>query len=497
MISSRFFSVVGITLVAIVAGVWLYPGSLGAYLLFTAVFFTILYFGIFCGFQYSHFFLSIAWFIGFWLKSAVHFASSAPYCEPVGSFDASAHVWDNVVLAASIGGLGYLTGRLLILPAVKGIKLPTVNCGPPWWYGGLRTPLWLSIAVALIAILIANHEMGLIVRGYVAKVQLPWPLGGLFSWITDIGLALTISVLTAWDRASGFGVVRGFFALCIEGAVLSVATLSRGLYFFHTLPAFASEGRALTSVRLQFRRITLLLTIWFSVALAIPLLTTGLRLIGDKAMPTTQAKMDAETGKSPAETRSASIDLRCSISEPYSARSILMRSAYIARALIIDRWTGLEGLMSSETYANRSMSLLKEAALFRRSYGAVDVYTDKISASGFTEENARIYHFATLAGPMAFFDFSGSWMVVFAGMALLAMLMSLLEILWSNLFHDPLVIAMSGCYLALVVLQLSGGVIQAATGPATVTVFLALIWLINRTGIAKAQILSSAQHPLK
>lgn len=479
MISFRSLVAIGLLLAAIAAGSWFYPGSLSLYVLFTGVFFAILYSGIFFGFQYSHFFLSIAWFVGFWLKSAIHFASSAPYCEPVGSFDASARAWDNVLLVASIGGLGYLTGRILVLPVMKRRTPSSAGIALPWWYHRWRTPLWLLAAAVLIAIVVVNHEMGLIIRGYVAKVQLPWPFGGLFAWMTDIGLALAISVLVAWDRASGAGVVRGFFALCVEGAVLSVATLSRGLYFFHTLPALASEG-LISEDRLQLRRMIVLLSIWLAIALAIPLLTTGLRLVGDKAMPTTQAKMDAEAGGAPTEARAASIDPKCSDNEPHTAKTILVRSFYIARALVIDRWTGLEGLMSSESYSNRSMSLFKEAAMFRRSYGTVDVYTDKISVSGFTEANAKKYHFATLAGPIAFFDFSGSWLVVFAGMALLATLMSLIEALWENLVYDPLVVAMSGCYLALVVLQLSGGIIQAATGPIAVTAFLALIWLINR-----------------
>lgn len=493
----RLAVIIVFALVAIMAGAWLYPGGFGIYLLFTAVFFAILYSGIFYSFQYSHFFLAVTWFIGFWLKSMVHFGLSAPYCEPVGSFDGSSRAWDNVLLVASIGGVGYLAGRLLGEPVSRVLKPQLTGIAPPCWYSRLRMPLWFLVAAALIAIVVANQAMGLVVRGYVAKVQLPWPLGGLFAWTTDIGLALVISVLAAWDRASGAGVVRGFFALCVEGAVLSVATLSRGIYFFHTLPAFVSEGLARTSVRFQFRQTAVLLTIWFMVAITIPLLTTGLRLVGDKAIPTTQAQVDAAVGVAPTQIPTAAIDPRCSSNEPHSAKSILERSASIARALTIDRWTGLEGLMSTESYAERGMPLLKEAALHRRSYGTVDVYTDKISASGFTEAGATKFHFATLAGPMAFFYFSGSWLVVFVGMALLALLISLFEIIWTSLVGDPLVMAMSGFYLALVVLQLSGGIVQAFTGPLTVTAFLALIWLITFVSGTTAAKQSSAQKQVE
>lgn len=494
---SRLCVFIGLTLAATVAGACLYPGGVGIYLLFTAVFFAILYSGIFVGFQYSHFFLSIAWFIGFWLKSTIHFGLGAPYCEPVGSFDGSVGAWDNVLLAASVGGLGYLAGRLLLLPAVSVLGGFLGGIGLPWWYGRLRTKLWLSVAVILIAIVIANQEMGLIVRGHVAKVQLPWPLGGLFAWMTDIGLALVISVLAAWDRASGAGMVRGFFVLCLEGAVLSVSTLSRGLFFFHTLPALTSEARSPASSRSQYRKTAVLFIVWFAVAMTIPLLTTGLRLVGNKAVPTSQEQMDAETGATSTKTRVVSIDPRCSNIEPWSANSIVRKSLSIARFLIVDRWTGLEGLMSTESYAERGIALFKEAAWLRRSYGTVDVYTGRISASGFTEANASKYHFATLAGPIALFNFSGSWLVVFVGMALLAMLMSILEMIWRSLVRDPLVTAMSGCYLALIVLQLSGGIVQAVTGPVAVTAFLVLVWLINRLTDVTAVAQSLVQHPNK
>jgi predicted Co/Zn/Cd cation transporter (cation efflux family) len=119
----------------------------------------------------------------------------------------------------------------------------------------------------------------------------------------------------------------------------------------------------------------------------------------------------------------------------------------------------------------------------------VDIYTQAIAGSEFTEERAKRYHNATLAGPIAFFYFSGSWSIVFGGMALLAMLMSVLELIWARLMPDPLVTAMSGCYLALVILQLSTGVLQAASGILAVTALLALIWGIMRMSPKTAKML--------
>jgi hypothetical protein len=169
-------------------------------------------------------------------------------------------------------------------------------------------------------------------------------------------------------------------------------------------------------------------------------------------------------------------------------RSFVIYAFQGASRLVIDRWPGLEGLMAVESYPGRGLALFKTAALQRRTYGMVDIYTRTIARSDFTEELAKTYHNATLAGPIAFFYFSGSWLVVFGGMALLAMLVSVLELAWASLVPDPLVTAMSSCYLALVVMQLSTGIVQAASGLFAVTALLLLIWGIMRISADATQL---------
>ena len=133
--------------------------------------------------------------------------------------------------------------------------------------------------------------------------------------------------------------------------------------------------------------------------------------------------------------------------------------------------------MATVAYPDKAGELFVEAATQRRSYGTVDVYTKKISGSKFSEENAKKYHFATLAGPIAFLYFSGSLLVVFGGMVLISALMSAIEILWLWLVRDRLLVAMSGLYLALLVLQLSGSLIQSLTSVITVTGAFVGVWL--------------------
>lgn len=494
-------------------GALFYPGQLSWFLLFSATFFAVLYSAFVLPFQYSHLFLAIPWFLGFWVKLVVHFAfahfgwlEAARYVEPAGRFDGSPTAWDQVIITATVGGLGYLSGRVLLAPIARGSSKMTKGIKPPQWYRPMRAPLWILAAIAFVLIVYVNAETGLIVRGYVPRIQLPWPFGALFAWTTDIGFALVLSVMTAWDRGSTTGPTRGFIALCLEGAIISVQTNSRGIYLFHTVPALVSEARRSSSALSKLAGAGLLLGIWLAGAVAIPVLTTGLRALGENAVlaRTAQHATPAAAPSSsafsttPRNSNTSAITPRLAESSAPTiptnsnrldpSRSFASHVFEDAGRLVIDRWPGLEGLMATQSYPARSLELLKSAAFQRRSFGMVDIYSHTIAGLDFTEEQAKKYHNATLAGPMAFFYYSGSWLFVFAGMALLAILMSVLELIWASLVSDPLVVAMSGCYLALVVMQLSTGVFQAASGPLAVTILLVLVRVISRIRVTVAKV---------
>ena len=438
-------------------GIIQYPGNRLIFCFFSFVIFAVTYFAIRQPTQYAHFFLGLAWFLGFWVKYLLHQATGGTYYEPHGSFDGSPANWDAVFLVIGIGGTGYLVGRLLTFPIANPLRdqLLKRNIIVPFWWKSYRNVIWLLAALLVFSVLAINQEFGLLVRGLAARVVLPWPLGGLFAWMTDIGLALLLAFLLAWDRQSGFGVFRGFIALSVEGALISISTLSRGVYFFHTVPPLLTESAsAYRSGR--FRPIAILLGMWLVIGAAVPLSATFLRLFGQNVVPATQTDL--------ASSLTANID-RPQLDVGHGWNQLIS----MPQALLVDRWTGLEGVMATVAHPHKDSALLLEAATFHRSFGTVDTYTEKISGSNFTKANARKYEYATLAGPIAFLYFSGSLITVFLGMALISILMTAIETLWLWLARDRLLAAMSGLYLALIVLQLSGGLLQSAASLFAVT----------------------------
>ncbi len=461
---------IGLAIAAVLAtgaGYALYPGSLALFVAYSLVYFAIVGVALLNPRDYAHLFLSLMWIVGLWLKPVLHWVDNWPFVEPVGNFVDTAQNWDLVLTIGLLGGSGFLTGRLATLRWSKAWKSrrDQISLRAPEWAVAWRTWLWASAGLAILAIVALNWRYSLLTRGSVAQTPLPWPLGGLYAWVTEIGLALVIGVLAAWDRMSGLGPARSFVFICIEGAAVSFSTSSRALFIFHVMPFFLTLGHWGTVARTR-TAVWVILLICAAGAVSIPLATTYLRVYGKSALPMTREEFDAAT----VEKRVPQLN------------QLLSQASGSMRILVIERWVGLEGLMSTVTYPERSLDLLARAAFQRRSYGTVDVYTRDISKSGFTERDAQRYHFASPSGPIAFLYFSGSTWLVFIGMALVAVMITAVELLWEWLVRDPLPMAISSWYLAFLVLQLSGNLQQAVTGPVMITLMFAAVRIVSEIG---------------
>ena len=168
--------------------------------------------------QYAHFFLGLAWFLGFWVKYLLHQATGATYYEPHGSFDGSpgpglSSFWWSASAAPAISSVDFLA-----FPVVNPVR---DHCSSEYCCSILVgiVPQRNLVVCRIARRLRARDQSGIRTSGpgAAARVVLPWPLGGLFAWITDIGLALLLSLLLATSvlhhrRSISFG-RRGFWYL--------------------------------------------------------------------------------------------------------------------------------------------------------------------------------------------------------------------------------------------------------------------------------------------
>lgn len=424
------------------AGLTVYSGAWWVFVVFSTACFLLIASAVKDRTDYPHLFLAAMLFAGLWLKSVVCLALGIVLQEPVGNFDSSPEQWDRVLLVATVGVAGYLCGRVLVTRFVP-VQSDQIQQGSVRLLGAL----WVFAIIAACAIAALNFTFGLMVRGHVPAITLPWPLGGLLSVSMDIGIPLAFVILMSWTRASNSAFLRGFLALCAEAVVMSVATLSRALYLFHTFPFILTEIR--DQWRRRWLRAALIIVAWVALAAGVPLLTSMQRLYTPEVIPSVVTTKGG-TGY-------------------LGSRHLQSQFIAVTTNLLLLRWPGLEGLMATTAHEGKSAQLWFEAAFHRRGHGSPDVYTEKISGSGYTKEMSRQQSFATAAGPIAFFYFSGSIAAVFFGMAVIAISLRLIGRLWEELAGDRLPLAMTGWYIAFIALQLSGGLQQALVGPVFVT----------------------------
>src|SRR6266513_1046176 len=135
--------------------------------------------------------------------------------------------------------------------------------------------------------------------------------------------------------------------------------------------------------------------------------------------------------------------------------------------LFIQRWVGLEGLFTAGATPNRGRELLIAAIKDDPKQGIRSLFQRlaKVKSTADPEK----FTFLTNAGPVAILLLSGSLMVVFLGMALIAAILILTEEINRKWTGNPLLLAVSGAGLANVICQ--------TTFPYLSAIFLLQMWV--------------------
>lgn len=136
--------------------------------------------------------------------------------------------------------------------------------------------------------------------------------------------------------------------------------------------------------------------------------------------------------------------------------------------LIINRWIGIEGVMSASAHEGRSILLLQELAFEKRKIGKVTAY-QKISNLGYEVDDPK-FQFATMPGVAGFMYLGGSLGVVVIGVAFLVSLAIGREWLLAQSTLNPVFCSLYGITAANTLAQL--GVTPRQDLPQFIMIFL-------------------------
>jgi hypothetical protein len=382
---------------------------------------------------YVYTFLAGFLVLGFWLKVVIQTIWSPGFMEPVGDFSNTPEEWDGALLAASCGALGVIAVRCghiwhawkMRSPAPSALALPA-------WFTRWRRPVWGWTLVLLIGVSAANLQFAFYQTGVNPKLTLPMHINVVFAWLVNIGFALWIASLVWWDHLRRPGTLAGTLVLSMIEAVLSsVSAFSRLMYPLHAGPYWLAmyERRKELAGALGRRSIASLLGC-FLVLLVLSILAVFWLRVYFYYGYASEAPPHAEPLVSHVE------------------RTVKKQ----VPALLVHRWVGLEGVLVVGAVQNRSAALLVEVIAESPQLAGLSLY-QRVSKVHYLSESPEQFTFLGNAGPIAILLFSGSSAIVFAGMALIGLVLVLTEEAARCLTGNPFLLAVSGAALANVVSQ--------------------------------------------
>jgi len=381
---------------------------------------------------YVYTFLAGFLVLGFWLKVVIHAIWSPGFMEPIGDFGNTPEEWDGALLAASCGALGVIGARCGHLwhawkmhgPARSALALPA-------WFARWRRPVWGLTLLLLIGVSAANLQFAFYQVGVNPKFILPMRIHVVFAWLVNIGFALWIAALVWWEHLRGAGTLAGALVLSmIEAFFSSVSAFSRLMYPLNAGPYWLAmyERRKDLAAAVGGRSIATLLGCFLMFLVLSILAVFWLRVY---------FYYGYASGPPPAEPLAGHVERTVKKQLP---------------TLLIHRWVGLEGALAVGAMENRSAALLFEAIAESPKLAELSLY-QRVAKVHYLSESPEQFTFLGNAGPVAILLFSGSPAVVFAGMALIGLVLVLTEEAARWLTGNPFLLAVSGAALANVVSQ--------------------------------------------
>ncbi|MGE7991601.1 hypothetical protein ACQKPE_11220 [Pseudomonas sp. NPDC089554] len=390
-----------------------YQGSAWVYLLFTALSTAVLFLGFGRKALFFDAFIGVLLWLGFWFKFSVHTAfSGGKFNISVGAFDGSPGALDKTLLVVSCALSAILLVRLIrprffsypeTLPGI-------VHTGLFAFYQRYRRTLLVAFVIAVVAVCASNAYYGIYQRGLVSRLQLPFGLNGIYSWLLMFGMASFSCVILRFE----FEINRERYWIAITLALLesclsNISLWSRGMILNGSAIMF---GAVSMFHRVEQRlRMGLLIYVVAAFVVFFSVSVLSVNYLRSMTYYHWSAQDGAEGGSAARRSEVANV-----VAEQTST-------------LFLDRWVGVEGVMSVVGSEHQGWSVFKEA-LSERLDKKVNSYYDQhfvVSSYDNTQDDGR--HFISLPGYLAFLFYPGSFVFLFFAVMMFSLVAVMFEYL--------------------------------------------------------------------
>ncbi len=382
-----------------------YPGKGYIYILFTLLLNALLFFGFRKDRLFFDTFIGIFFWLGYWLKFSYRVSfMGGKFAEFVGNnFNYSGAAYDHALLVTSYG-----VAALLIASFIRGkffFSYPGKNSGISLeglfaFYKKYRIPIWIAFITFFVTVSVTNAYFGIYQRGTVPRTQLPYKLGGVYTWLLLFGAASISSLILEFEFTLNKKTTYSVVALSLlESFFSNVSMLSRGMI----LNVGAMLIGAIRSLKLH--------SIITSPRFLIISFFVFIFLFASSYMIVNQLRTYQYTD--------TSLDPKGIIWTPISGSPT---------TLMLDRLVGIEGAMAVSSYPKLGWDLWKKAWKEKYSNHGTSFYDLEIASSQYTKMDFSKHHFISLPGILAFLYYPGSFVFLFFSMLLVGILAAAIEI---------------------------------------------------------------------
>ena len=392
------------------------------YLIFTVVSHALLLLGLTSRALFFDFFIGLFFWLGFWLKFTLRLIFyNSIFSDPIGYFDGSPNAYDHALVVATVGMAGLVLATLIRRKFFTDyfnnqMGMPT---GLEVIYQKNRVKILSVFIVIVILVAVTNFNFGIYQKGTITRTFLPFGLNGIYKWLLIFGMTSISAFILDLEFKARKNISLISFAISIfETFFSSISMLSRGMILnsssliFGLYILYKQKKHKITSKNLFAG--CLIFLMFF--------------LISQQVVGTLR-------------TYSFNDDL---VNSSDSLISRLSERNHLERAIFVDRWVGMEGVMSVSNYPNLGIKLFKDA--LNEKYDEEDTsFYDKYiltDSSPYVNIDKSKHHFLSLPGIVAFLYYPGSYLFLFIAMCSIGGFSATLEVISYKLTGNLILVSL-------------------------------------------------------
>ena len=378
-------------------------------------------------------FLSLLLWLGFWFKfTCTIVLTDGVFREGVGDFDYSPKSFDDSLIVSQIGILAFILSGIFrenfLFNYPKKIELSDLK---KYFFLFDRKKIWLSFIFFFLLIGVLNFYFKIYQKGLLPIYDINFIISGTFKWLLLFGLSAISSILIFYE----INFFKKFFLtssliIFLETFLTSLTLLSRGMIFnafalFYGIYKFSKKVNKTNSISYYLKLFTFIFILFYISVGSVNYIRANYFYKG-KSVDFTIEKHKNEKHKN---------------KEIKKYSTIKQHNSEILY-LIINRWVGIDGVMSVVSKKDLlGKSFLLSSFQERAKTDSPTFYELTFGLEGIDTTNQQYAYVKgnTLPGFIAFIFYSGSYYLLFSLIFITCIIASYFEYISFKYSHKNLI----------------------------------------------------------